>query len=177
MKATELAISSLEENTGYVNEAITKLTTDELSWSPKPHSNTIAFLMWHLGRVEDFWINRQLKQGKEIYETEGWYQRFGTAPGDSGIFFDIPKLKAWPIPTLKLLQDYRAAVRKTTLDYLNTVTEQQLEEPRDFGFMKGTNGWALSHLVSEVGEHSGQIGYIKGIIKGIENPPFPPPKK
>jgi uncharacterized damage-inducible protein DinB len=177
MTAIELVISSLEENQGYVNDVIKNLTADELAWSPQPHSNTIAFLMWHLARVEDLWINRLLKSGKELYETEGWYQKFGTEVQDSGAFFDIAKLKAWPVPSLKLQKEYAAVVRKSTLAYLKTVTEKQLDEPRDFGWMKGTTGWALSHLVSEVGEHSGQIGYIKGIIKGIENPPLPPPDK
>jgi len=177
MNAIELVISSLEENTGYVEDAIKKLTPEELSWSPKPHSNTIAFLMWHLARVEDTWINRFLQDGKNIYETENWYQKFNTSPEDSGIFFDVAKLKAWPVPSLSLLKEYAAAVRKTTLAFLKTLDEKQLDVPRDFGWMKGTVGWALSHLVSEVGEHSGQIGYIKGIMKGIENPPLPPPKK
>jgi uncharacterized damage-inducible protein DinB len=177
MTAIELIILSLKENEGYVNDAIKNLTQDELTWSPKPHSNSIAFLMWHLARVEDLWINRILKGGKELYEEQNWYKKFGTPTQDTGAFFDIAKLKEWPIPTFKLLKEYAAVVRQSTLSYLKTLTEKQLDEPRDFTWMKGTVGWALSHLISEVGEHSGQIGYIKGIMKGIENPPFPPPKK
>jgi uncharacterized damage-inducible protein DinB len=177
MTAIELIILSLEENGHYIDDAIKNLTRDELAWSPKPHSNNIAFLMWHLARVEDLWINRLLKGGKDLYEEKGWYQKFGTAAQDTGAFFDLAKLKAWPIPSLQLLKEYAAAVRKSTLAYLKTATEKQLDEPRDFGWMKGTVGWAFSHLVSEVGEHSGQIGYIKGIMKGIENPPLPPDLK
>jgi len=176
MKATELIILSLKENEEYINDTIRKLSEDELAWRPKPHSNSIAFLMWHLARVEDLWINRLLKGGKELYEAEGWYRKFSTLAQDNGAFYDVVKLEAWPVPTLKLMKEYAAAVRQTTLSYLKTITEEQLDEPRDFGWMKGTAGWALSHLISEVGEHSGQIGYIKGIMKGIENPPFPPSK-
>jgi uncharacterized damage-inducible protein DinB len=177
MKATELIMLSLGENEAYVNDAIKKLSQDELAWRPKPHSNSIAFLMWHLARVEDLWINRILSSGKEIYETEVWYKKFKTEIQDNGAFFDEAKLKAWLVPTLKLLKEYAAAVRKTTLAYLKTLNEKDLDKPRDFVFMKGTNGTGLSHLISEIGEHSGQIGYIKGIIKGIDNPPFPPPRK
>ncbi len=177
MKATELITLSLKENEEYVNDAIKKLSQDELAWRTKPHSNSIAFLMWHLARVEDLWINRILKGGKEIYEAEGWYKKYKTEIQDNGAFFDEAKLKAWPVPTLKLLKEYAAAVRQTTLAYLKTLNEKDLDEPRDFTWMKGTNGTALSHLISEIGEHSGQIGYIKGIMKGIENPPWPPPKK
>jgi uncharacterized damage-inducible protein DinB len=178
MKATEMVLKSLEENTGYVEDAIEGLTAEELAWSPKPHSNTIIFLMWHLARVEDFWINRILKAGKDIYESEGWYQKFSTPAQDSGIGYDVAKLKAWPVPAMQLLKEYAAAVRKSTRAYVETITEKQLDEARDFGWNKNTVGWALTHLVSEVGEHSGQIGYIRGIMKGIApmSPP-PPPKK
>ncbi len=175
MKAIEIITLSLEENNEYVSNAIKGLSRDELAWSPKPHSNTIAFLLWHLARVEDFWINRILLAGKEIYESAGWYKKFGTPAQDSGFGYDVKKLKAWPVPTLKLLKDYAAVVRKQTLAYLKSISEKQLDEPRDFGWRKGTTGSALSHLISEVGEHSGQIGYIKGVIKGIE--PLPPPPR
>ena len=173
MKANEIVLKSLEETTGYVADSIKGLNAYELAWCPVPHSNTIKFLMWHLARVEDLWINRILKSGKELYESEGWYKKFGTPAEDSGFGYDVAKLKTWKPPTIELLQGYASAVRKATTKYLKTLTEKQLDEPRDFGWRKGTVGSALTHLISEVGEHSGQIGYIRGIIKGIE--PLPPP--
>jgi uncharacterized damage-inducible protein DinB len=176
MNAIDLILASMEENDGYIEDAIKKLSAEELAWRPKSHSNSIVFLMWHLARVEDLWINRLLKSGKELYESENWYQKFKTTAQDMGGFFDEAKLASWPVPELGLLKQYKAAVRKSTLTYLKTLDEKSLDEPRDYGWMKGTVGWALSHLISEIGEHSGQIGYIKGIMKGIENPPFPPKK-
>ena len=173
MKASELVLKSLEEDAQYVTDAIKGLNAHELAWSPVPHSNTIMFLMWHLARVEDLWINRVLKSGKELYESEKWYEKFGTPAEDNGFGYDVEKLKAWKTPALELLKEYASAVRQTTVKYLKTVTEKQFEETKDFGWRKGTVGWALTHLVSEVGQHSGQIGYIRGIIKGIE--PLPPP--
>jgi uncharacterized damage-inducible protein DinB len=171
MKAIELIMQSLEENDKYVEDALKYLKENDLKWSPEPHSNTIIFLLWHLGRVEDLWINRILKGGKDQYETEGWYKKFGTPAQDAGMGYDVAKLKAWPVPSLKLVNEYKAAVRKTAAAYINSLTEKQLDESKDFGWNKGTVGSALKHLICEVGEHSGQIGYIKGIMKGIEPPP------
>jgi uncharacterized damage-inducible protein DinB len=174
MKANEVIRQSLEENRQYITGAIKGLSKDELSWKPKDHSNSIAFLLWHVARVEDLWINRILLAGKELYESEGWYKKFGTPAQDSGFGYDVAKLKAWPVPKLELLKEYAAAVRKQTLAYLKSVNEKILDEERDFGWRKGTTGSALSHLVSEVGEHSGQIGYLRGVMRGIEPPPLPP---
>jgi uncharacterized damage-inducible protein DinB len=175
MKAIELIMLSLGENREYIENAIKGLSQDELSWRPKPHSNNIAFLLWHLARVEDSWINRILLGEKEIYEAAGWYKKFGTPAQDSGFGYDVEKLNSWPVPKLALLKEYADVVREKTLAYLKSVNEKRLDEPRDFGWSKGTVGTALSHLISEVGEHSGQIGYLRGVMKGIEPPP-PPPK-
>jgi uncharacterized damage-inducible protein DinB len=175
MKATDLIAMSLGESSEYVAEAIKGLSRDELAFRPRPHSNCIAFLLWHLARVEDLWINRILLAGKELYETKGWYKKFGTPAADNGGGYDVAKLNAWPVPALSLLKEYAGAVRESTLAYLKTLTITKLDETRDFGWRKGTVGSALSHLITEVAEHSGQIGYIRGIQKGIQL--WPPPLK
>jgi uncharacterized damage-inducible protein DinB len=176
MKTSEFIVKTLTESKEYINLAIKGLTPDELSFRPKPHSNSIAFLLWHVARVEDFWISRILLGGKEIYELDCWFEKFGTPTQDSGFGYDVKKLDAWPIPKLELLQSYAAAVRGKTQEYLSTLYGKKMDEAKDFGWSKGTIGSALSHLVTEVGEHTGQIGYIKGIMKGIDPPP-PPPRK
>ncbi|OGO33158.1 MAG: hypothetical protein A2Z29_08530 [Chloroflexi bacterium RBG_16_56_11] len=177
MKVNDLIAKSLEESRDYIGEAIKGLTGEELAWKPRPHSNSIAFLLWHVARVEDLWINRVLLAEKDIYETGCWYKKFGTPPGDTGFGYDVDKLTTWRVPGLDLLLAYAAAVREKTLSYLKSVTAGMLDTERDFGWRKGTTGTALSHLVTEVAEHSGQIGYIRGIIKGIAPPPPPPPPK
>lgn len=177
MKANEIILKSLEENAGYIADAVKDLTPEELAWNPRPHSNSIIFLIWHLARVEDLWINQVLKGGQQLYEADGWYRKFGTEPQDNGFGYTVEKLAVWKAPSLELLGEYAAAVRKTAVAYIKGVTENELDEEKDFGWSKGTVGSALSHLISEVGEHSGQIGYIKGIMKGIAPVPPPPPKK
>jgi uncharacterized damage-inducible protein DinB len=176
MKAVDLIVISLEESSRYVSMAVKGLSQTELAWRPKPHSNCIAFLMWHVSRGEDLWINRILLGQKELYETGGWYKKFRTPPQDSGFGYDVTKLDAWPVPTLSLLMEYAGAVREKSLAYLKSLTAVKLDEARDFGWGKGTAGSALAHLITEVAEHSGQIGYLRGIMKGIEPPP-PPPNK
>ena len=177
MKATDLIVKALDESSEHVSRATKGLTRDELAWRPRPHSNCIAFIMWHVARGEDLWINRILLGGKELYESDGWYKKFKTQPQDSGFGYDVAKLDAWPVPSLSLLKEYAAAVRAKTLVYLQALNAAGLDKPRDFGFMKGTTGSALSHVVNELAEHGGQIGYIRGIMKGIEPLPPPPPKK
>jgi uncharacterized damage-inducible protein DinB len=176
MIISEFIWKSLTESKEYIDRAAKGLSTEELAFRPRPHSNSIAFLMWHLARVEDLWINRALLGEKEIYESDGWYTRFGTPAKDNGIGYEVKNLDAWPVPEPGLIQGYAAAVRRKTQVYLNGVDEKMLDETKDFGWNKGTVGSALSHLVTEVGEHTGQIGYIRGFMKGIEPAARPPSK-
>ena len=143
MKAIELIMQSLGENREYIENAIKGLSQEELAWRPKPHSNSIAFLLWHLARVEDLWINRILLGEKEVYEAAGWYKKFGTPAQDSGFGYDVEKLNSWPVPKLALLKEYAGVVREKTLAYLKSVNEKKLDEPKDFGWSKGTVGTAL----------------------------------
>jgi uncharacterized damage-inducible protein DinB len=175
MKISDFIMKSLEESRRDIEESIKNLSEEELVFSPKAHSNSIIFLMWHLARVEDMWINRIIMGTKEIYESDGWYKKFRTVTQDNGIGFDQSKLAAWPAPKLALLQQYAAAVRAKTQDFLTSQDDKSLDELKDLGWTKGRVGSVLSHLVTEVAGHSGQIGYISGILKGL-GPMGPPPK-
>jgi len=174
MDIKDFIVASLTESREYIARAVKDLSQDELAWTPKPHSNSIAFLLWHVARVEDVWIQRFIQGGKEIYETGGWYQKFGTPAQDSGFGYDLAKLKAWPVPGLDLLTAYADAVREKTLAYIKSLDAGKLDEAKDFGRRQGTVGSALAHLITEVGEHSGQIGYLRGVIRGLEPTPPPP---
>jgi uncharacterized damage-inducible protein DinB len=176
LNTIEFVEKSLDENSKYIYSAVKGLSQQELSFRVKPFSNSIAFLLWHLARVEDLWINRNILGEKELYDSYGWFEKFGTSAQDNGFGFDVKKLDAWPVPKLELIQSYAAAVRGKTQAYLKTVVELDLDEAKDFRWSKGTTGTALSHLICEIGEHAGQIGYIRGIMRGIE-PPGPPPER
>jgi uncharacterized damage-inducible protein DinB len=175
MKISEFIMKSLEESRGDIENSIKNLAEEELTFRPKTHSNSIIFLMWHLARVEDMWINRMILGTKEKYEADGWYKKFRTGAQENGIGFDLSKLAAWPVPDLGLLQQYSSAVRAKTLDYLTGLDDKSLDELKDLGWTKGRVGSILSHLVTEVGGHSGQIGYIYGILKSL-GPNGAPPK-
>jgi len=175
MDLKQFIIQSLGENTEYVMRAVKDLTTVELAYRPAPHSNSIAFLCWHVTRVEDLWISR-LTGRKHLYETAGWYQKFGTAAEDFGFGYGVAELDAYKAPPMEVVMGYAMAVRQQTVDYIKGLDLDTLDEVKDFGHRQASIGWALAHLVDEVGEHSGQIGYLRGIQRGIEPMPVPPKK-
>ena len=57
MELGEFIEQTLEDYRRRVYAAMESLTEDEINWMPNPESNSIAFLVWHVARVEDRWTN------------------------------------------------------------------------------------------------------------------------
>lgn len=55
METKEIILASLNESWGYLTRALDGLTQEEITWTPAPHSNSLAFILWHVTRAEDFW--------------------------------------------------------------------------------------------------------------------------
>ena len=51
---------ALEECKRDLYKHIDELTREELTWQPGPESNPIGYLVWHIARDEDRWINLRL---------------------------------------------------------------------------------------------------------------------
>lgn len=78
MDAKELILMSLEQSQGYLTKALDGLTQEEAAWSSEAECNSIAFILWHVIRVEDFFMNRVIQRASELYEAEGWQEKLGT---------------------------------------------------------------------------------------------------
>ncbi len=70
MEATEMILRSLEQSQEYMTGALDGLTQEEVAWSPGAECNSIAFILWHMTRVEDFFWNGVLQHEDEIYEAD-----------------------------------------------------------------------------------------------------------
>ena len=169
MEGVEILTKSLEQSLGDSNKALDTLTQAEVAWSPKPDCNSIAFILWHMVRVEDMFVNRMILGKPELYESAGWAVKLGTPPGDSGGGgrYTLEQLQAWPVPTLENLKGYRDAVRENTLSFLKTADSARLDATPAVTRFPGNTGALLTRMITEIAEHSGQIAYLRGQQRGI----------
>jgi hypothetical protein len=72
------------------------------------------------------------------------------------------------IEDIKSLTDYENAVRNRLLDYLKTLTENELDREAPNSQSPGTTRPVHARLLGILNnfQHVGQAGYIRGIIKG-----------
>jgi len=166
METKDAVRESLKESWGYLTRALDDLTHKEISWTPAPHSNSIGFLVWHMTRAEDNWVNIVIGGGSGIYETEGWRERLGT-PEDSGYGYTVEQLRAWPTPKLDDLLGYAQAVRERTLEVVDAATAEKLPETPLPNRPKWTVGWILTHVATEIAMHVGQVDYLRGVQRGL----------
>ena len=61
-----------------------KLSDAQLRARPRPETNSIAWNIWHLLRIEDITLNRFVALTPQLYTSGGWQERLGIAYGDMG---------------------------------------------------------------------------------------------
>jgi len=170
MEAKEIILKSLEESQEYLNKALDRLTEEEIAWAPGAESNSIAFILWHVARTEDTWVNGVIQGENEIYDAGGWQERLGTPPKESGYSYTKEQLQAWPVPKLELLRGYADSVREKTMAVLQSITAEKLSETVGTGPVRDTRGVILAHLITEIALHVGQIHYLHGLHRGLDSP-------
>ena len=166
MDAKELLLRSLEESHGYLTKALNGLTQGEATWSPSPECNSIAFILWHMTRVEDFFVNRVIQREKELYEAQKWQEKLGTPT--KAYQYTVEELQAWPAPKLEILREYANSVRENTLAFLNSIPPERLSEVPRPDRSPDSIGVTLEHLMTEIALHVGQIAYLRGVQRGLD---------
>jgi hypothetical protein len=162
--------------------ALDGLTPEELAWRPGPEANSIAFIVWHVARIEDRWFQRFAQEATEVWIRGGWAQKTGISEHDTGGGYTAEQLAQFPVVKGEDLRQYFEAVRKETLSFLRGL------EPKDFDFaperptapdrpraLSGkafegcTIGRMFRQIVAEFNQHLGQVQYLRGLQRGINN--------
>ncbi len=142
------------------------LSREEMLWRPSPLVNSIGFLIWHVGRVEDFWIQRFIHHQAERWETEDWYHRFGAPLRNTGYGHDPAAVEEIPIPEVDDLLAYLAVVREQTLAYLRELDETKLGDVPRPDRPEMTIGRIILQFMCHENQHTGAIEYLRGLRQG-----------
>ena len=68
-------ISGLNEYLDSLYKALDGLNKNELKWQPSLESNNIIYLVWHMARVEDNWINQIIGGNKTVWSLNNWSKK------------------------------------------------------------------------------------------------------
>ena len=170
MAATDVIKTALERNWGMVDRALEGLDDATMTRQPTSDCNSIAWLVWHMNRVVDRFINARLQSKPQLWIQEGWHTQFGMGddPDDFGMGWSPDKVAAWSAPSREVLLGYYEAVKSGAREYLSGIADAELDntpapplnqEPRSAGEMLGI-------MVFDNVVHGGQIAYLRGYFGG-----------
>jgi Protein of unknown function (DUF664) len=157
---------------GRVRELVIDLTdglTDEIaSYRPDPAANSIAWLIWHLSRVQDDHV-ADVAQVEQVWAE--WRERFDLPFGKwtTGYGHGPEEVAAVRVSG-ELLGQYHGAVHDLTLRYLDGITPAELDRIVDTRWDPPVT--AAVRLVSVIGDtmqHLGQAAYVRGLAERREN--------
>ena len=163
----ESIISAVQEYYEALKKALNGLDKHELHWKPNLESNNIIFLVWHMSLVEDNLINKVLGRKEKIWISKDYYKKYPSLKNETGYGFNLSQLKDFPMINIKWLMGYFEQVRNTTNKMIKNFTEQDLHNNFQFGSKKVKGFWVLGRLIVEESQHLGQIAYIRGMLKGL----------
>jgi len=175
MEIRDFFLEQFDTVCGFVHECLKGLTDDQLKYQPKEGLNSIAWLMWHTARCQDF-VNTLISPGRKHVLNEEWMVRLNVARHDIGTGMtreECPEFNQ--AINLGALRAYCDAVAEAVRDVARTVTAEDLRKPVDSGqvckmledgtianerakwvpgFLDGkSKGWLLSMALWHMAEH------------------------
>lgn len=148
-----------------VHDAVDGLSPDQLSLRPAARANSIAWLIWHLTRVQDDHIADAAKIG-QVWMAGGWAARFGLPfdEADTGYGHGAVEVAALQVDSGELLTSYHDAVYQQTLDYIGGLADADLDRVVDERWDPPvTLGVRLVSVISDDLQHVGQAAYLRGL--------------
>ncbi len=146
--------------------AVDGLTADELNHRVGGRSNSIAWLVWHLARVEDASI-AEVFGSEPAWTAAGWYDRFGlpVEASDTGYGHDSEAVDTVRVDSAELLTGYYAAVHERTLEHLRFLGGEDLDRVVDEAYDPPvTLAVRLVSVLEDVLQHVGQAAFARGLM-------------
>ena len=163
MTLNEFIVDALDKENGFLADALDGLGPDELAWQPAADANSIGWILWHMVRVEDMWIQFFAQFQTELWETEGWHEKFGLPTRDNGFGHTAEQVNNFPGVDLGEFLRYRASVRQATLAYLDTLTPEDMERVPRERRPEMSLGAMFRQIIGEMYQHVGHIAYLRGL--------------
>ena len=163
MTLNEFIEDAFDKEYEFLMDALSDLTREEAVWRPGPEANPIVWILWHMLRVEDMWFQFFIQRNSEIWERDGWNEKFGLPTRDNGFGHTAEQVANFPALDIRELISYGDAVRAETLEYLRGVTAEDLAVVPRSARPEMSVAAIFRQVIGEVYQHQGHIGYLKGL--------------
>ncbi|HYE77844.1 MAG TPA: DinB family protein [bacterium] len=146
--------------------AVDGVDLDRLTTPPSPGANPIAWLIWHLTRVQDHHV-AELLGTDQLWVGGGWARQFGLDPDPSntGYGHSPEEVEAVRPERPEVLLEYLDAVDARTRTMLGQLAAADLDRIVDRSWDPPvTLGVRLVSIADDSLQHAGQAAYVRGLL-------------
>ncbi|MDV6283121.1 mycothiol transferase [Rhodococcus sp. NM-2] len=149
-----------------VHSTLADLPADALTFRVDAKANTIAWLIWHLTRVQDDHV-AGVAGTAQVWTSGGWVERLDLPFPVADIGYGHSADEVAKVRTgSDLLREYHDAVHDRTVDYVQSIGSDDLDRIVDENWDPPvTLGVRLISVVSDDLQHAGQAAYVRGIYE------------
>jgi len=187
MEAVQLFLYCHDGLHSGIGRALEGLSDEQIRRRPGPQLGSLAWLLWHLVRVEDIAVNRIVADRPQVFNPQEWLPRLNLARQDVGTgMSDEEVADVSATVDLAGLRAYWAAVRQRTGEVVGALPVEELSipvepahlrrvildegmfqgyQPQEAAFAvrpKGT--WLGSDVLMHGLRHEGEMGLIRSLL-------------
>jgi uncharacterized damage-inducible protein DinB len=164
--STELLIDAFGRVHDIVHRVIKGLAADDLAARVDGEANSIAWLVWHLTRVQDDHIS-EVAESEQLWISEGWSDRFGLpfSPDETGYGQSSSDVGDVNGVSGELLTGYHDAVYERTVRFVEGLDDSDLARIVDTRWTPPvTLAVRLVSVISDDLQHAGQAAFVAGML-------------
>jgi len=168
MKISEVWVDAFGRVRDATHAVLDGVSRDVLSYRPDPDANSIAWLVWHLTRVQDDHV-AGVAGVEQQWTVGGWYERFDLPFPPEAHGYGQTRDEVGQVDVDgDLLRGYFDAVHEATIRYVSGLRDEDLDRIVDERWDPPVSlGVRLVSVVDDDLEHAGQAAYIRGLAERL----------
>ncbi|TDD67896.1 DUF664 domain-containing protein [Jiangella aurantiaca] len=166
MHGPDLLIDAFGRIRERVHATVGGLTPSQLAYRVDPDANTIAWLVWHLTRIQDDHV-AHVAGIDQVWTSGGWHERFGLPfpPAATGYGHRSSDVGAVVVDDPALLIGYHDATHEITEGFLRELDDETLGRVVDESWDPPvTMGVRLVSVIGDSYQHIGQAAFVRGVL-------------
>jgi uncharacterized damage-inducible protein DinB len=167
MTSADLLVDAFGRIRETVHDVVRGLTPEELAFRPDGRANSIAWLVWHLTRIQDDHVS-DVAGTEQRWTAGGWTRRYALPlpESDTGYGHSVDDVAAVRVDSPDMLTEYHDAVHASTVEFGSRLTDADLLRIVDESWEPPvTLGVRLVSVISDDLQHAGQAAYVRGLLR------------
>ncbi|MEU9014613.1 DUF664 domain-containing protein [Streptomyces sp. NPDC048479] len=167
MNSSDLLADAFERVRESVHAAVDGLSPDDLNARLDADANSIAWLVWHLSRIQDDHV-ADAAAWEQVWFSQDWADRFELpfAKRATGFGHSSKQVAAVQVQSAELLLGYYDAVHEQTMRFVRGLDDAALDRVVDETWSPPvTLGVRLISVIADDLQHVGQAAFVRGSLE------------